>query len=224
MPPDARALRSVPKVLLKIAFLVVLIVAANIAADWIVEALSLEIRPRTEDRVHRMVMIAAVAYAVLIAIPFVPGVEIGLALIGLLGPAIVFLVYLCTLAGLLISFTVGRLVPLRGLIRLLDELSMRRASRLLAAIEPMTMDERLAFLASKAPNRALPFLLRHRYLALAVVINLPGNIVIGGGGGISLIAGASRLFSLPGFVATIALAVSPVPLAIFLLGKEVLPG
>jgi len=54
-------------------------------------------------------------------------------------------------------------------------------------------------------------------------VNLPGNILIGGGGGISLIAGASRLFSLPGFLTTIALAVSPLPLAILFFGKEILP-
>jgi hypothetical protein len=86
------------------------------------------------------------------------------------------------------------------------------------------MEDRLTFLASKAPNRYVPFLLRHRYLALAVLVNLPGNIVIGGGGGIALVAGASRLYSLPRFVATIAIAVSPVPLAVLVFGKEILSG
>jgi hypothetical protein len=78
-------------------------------------------------------------------------------------------------------------------------------------------------LTSQAPSRTVPFLIRHRYIALAVLVNLPGNILIGGGGGISLIAGASRLFSLPGFLTTIALAVSPLPLAILFFGKEFLP-
>ena len=35
----------------------------------------------------------------LIAIPFVPGVEVGLALIAMLGPAIALLVYVATVAG-----------------------------------------------------------------------------------------------------------------------------
>ncbi len=169
-------------------------------------------------------MVSAVAYALLIAIPFVPGVEIGLTLIGVLGPAIVFLVYMSTLAGLSLSFAVGRLISLGALITILDDLQLHRTSQLLRTIEPRSMEDRLAFFVSKAPNRWVPFLLRHRYFALAVVVNLPGNILIGGGGGIALMAGASRLYSLPGFLMTIALAVSPVPLAILFFGQEILPG
>ena len=209
---------------LKLGALIVLIVAANFAAEGLAEALRFEVRPNNEDLVHRMVTISAVAYAVLIAVPFVPGVEIGLTLIGMLGPPIVFLVYLSTLAGLSTSFLVGRLISLEGLIGLLDDLRFRKANRLLATISPMTPEDRLAFLVANAPGRFVPFLLRHRYIALAIILNLPGNIVIGGGGGIALMAGASRLYSVPGFLATIILAVAPVPLAILVFGKEILSG
>jgi hypothetical protein len=95
---------------------------------------------------------------------------------------------------------------------------------LLATIEPMNVEDRLAFLLSNTPNRIVPFLIRHRYFALAIVVNVPGNIILGGGGGIALIAGASKLFSLSGFLATIALAVAPVPLAILVFGNEILAG
>lgn len=209
---------------LKLGALIVLIVAANFAAEGLAEALRFEVRPNNEDLVHRMVTISAVAYAVLIAIPFVPGVEIGLTLIGMLGPPIVFLVYLSTLAGLSTSFVVGRLISLEGLIGLLDDLRFRKANRLLATISPMTLEDRLAFLVANAPGRFVPFLLRHRYIALAIILNLLGNIVIGGGGGIALMAGASRLYSVPGFLATIVLAVAPVPLAILVFGNEILSG
>ena len=80
----------------------------------------------------------------------------------------------------------------------------------------------LAVLVEKAPNRILPFLLQHRHIALALALNIPGNFVIGGGGGIAMFAGISRLYSLPAFLLIIALAVSPVPLAVFLIGKSVL--
>lgn len=167
-------------------------------------------------------MMAAAAYALLIAVPFVPGIEIGLALIGMFGPAIVFLVYVSTLAGLLIAFVVGRFVSLRWLAELLESINLSRAGGLLRTIEPMDFDERLAFIISNAPHRSIPLLLRHRYLALAIVVNVPGNIVIGGGGGISLMAGASRLYSLSGFLATIMLAVAPVPLVILVFGPQIL--
>lgn len=209
--------------LLKLFCLIVLIIAANYAVNWIVDALAFEFRPSNEDFVNRAVVVSAIAYALLIAIPFVPGVEIGLTLIALLGPAIVLLVYMSTIAGLLIGFSVGRLISLNALILLLEDIHCHRASRLLTTIKPMKMEDRLSFLISNAPHGLVPFLLRHRYIALAIAVNLPGNILIGGGGGIALVAGTSRLFSLLGFLTTIVFAVSPVPLAILLFGKDILP-
>ena len=220
----AQVLARYGPVLAKLTCLVLLIIVANVAADWVVEALKFDLRPSNEDVAHRIITICAVAYALLIAIPFVPGVEICLTLIGMLGPRIVFLVYVSTLAGLSIGFAVGRLIPPAGLISVLRDLHFHEASHLLETIEPMDTEKRLSFLVSHVPNRFVPFLLRHRYLALAMVINLPGNIVIGGGGGIAVMAGVSNLYSIPGFLATIALAVAPVPLAILLFGKTVLPG
>lgn len=222
MPINTSIVRTHWQILLKLLVLIALIIAANFVSSWIVDSLHVEIRPSNEDFVHRMLVTAAVAHAVLIAIPFVPGVEVGITLIAMLGPAIVLLVYVSTVVGLLLSFIVGRLVSLRWLANLLEDINLRQASRLISAIEPMDRTERLNYLVSKAPNRFVPFLLRHRYLALAVLINVPGNVVIGGGGGISLLAGASKLYSIPGYFVTIALAVSPVPIAVLIFGKDVL--
>lgn len=62
----------------------------------------------------------------------------------------------------------------------------------------------------------LPFLLRHRYLVLALLFNFPGNAIIGDGGGIGLIAGMSRLFPFPKYLLLVCVAITPVPL-LFLL-------
>jgi hypothetical protein len=59
-------------------------------------------------------------------------------------------------------------------------------------------------------------LVRHRYLALAFALNLPGNSLIGGGGGIALSAGMSGLYPMPAYLASVAVAVAPVPLLIAL--------
>ena len=203
--------------------IVALILVGNYLAGWIADALQVDVRPSNEDMVHRMIMIASAIYAVLIAIPFVPGVELGLAIIGMLGPAIVFLVYLSTLVGLTISYSIGRLIPAATLIALFDALHLHRAAKLLRAVEPLGPRERLEFLLARAPNRIVPFLLAHRYIALIVLINLPGNFLIGGGGGICMLAGFSRLYSAPAFLAAITVAVAPVPLAILLFGKMILP-
>lgn len=216
----------VPKVywqiLVKLSCLILLIIAINFAADWVVGILKIELRPFNEELIHKTLMVSSIIFGLLVAIPFVPGVELGITLIAMFGPPIVFLVYLSTLIGLSISFIIGRLISLRSLVTLFENLKLKRSSQLLNKVEPLKMEDRLGFLISQAPSRLVPFLIRHRYIALAILVNLPGNILIGGGGGISLIAGASRLFSLPGFLITIALAVSPVPLAILIFGKEIL--
>ena len=198
----------------RLALLIAIILAANFVAGWMLDALHIDIRPTNEEFVHRIIMTSAAAYAVLLAIPFVPGVEVGLAIIGMLGPQIVLLVYLCTLAGLTLSFSIGRLVPLAWIAAVFAFLNLRRGKTLLDDLAPLDRDARVQFLVGRAPNRLVPFLLRHRYVALAVMLNLPGNFLVGGGGGIAMIAGISRLISLPGFLVTIALAVAPVPLAV----------
>ncbi len=81
-------------------------------------------------------------------------------------------------------------------------------------------DRAVSLMLDRSPKRFFPFLLRHRYLALMAAVNLPGNIVIGGGGGIALIAGLSRLFFPSVFVLTVAIAISPVPLAWLMFGEN----
>jgi hypothetical protein len=64
-------------------------------------------------------------------------------------------------------------------------------------------------------SRFWSFLSRYRYLTIAVLFNIPGNYLIGGGGGISLACGISRRISWKWFLLTVVLAVSPVPLLAF---------
>jgi hypothetical protein len=84
------------------------------------------------------------------------------------------------------------------------------------ALAPLGPEERLRYLTKSAPSRIVPFLLRHRYLIIGALFNVPGNALIGGGGGIGLIAGMSRLFPFPMYLLLICLAITPGPI-IFLL-------
>lgn len=208
----------------KIVGLISLLIAANFLAHGIADALNFQIRPGNEDAVHRTIMVSAALYSILLAIPFVPGAEVGLAMMTVLGPAIAFLVYVCTVAGLSLSFILGRMVPLSALIRFTKDINFNRTNKLLKDIETRGKQERLAYLADIAPNRFIPALLRFRYLALGIALNIPGNFLIGGGGGIALFAGISRLYSFSGFLLTIAIAVAPVPIAVLVFGTEFLAG
>lgn len=207
---------------IRIAIIVLLVVAANLAGSYVASTLNLRIE-QSAVLARWGIVAFAVAYTGLLAIPFVPAAEIGMVLLAMHGRTVVLLVYLCTVTGLSISFLAGRLVPLQVIARLCRFLRFERIAALLVEIEDMALPERLSHLIANAPNRAVPFLLRHRYLALALALNLPGNSVIGGGGGIALIAGSARLFSIAGFLAAIAIAVSPVPLAVYVFGVMFFP-
>lgn len=200
----------------KAAAFAALIVVASQVDDWVVEALGFYLYPATEPMLHRTIMLAIVAYMLLMVIPFCPGIEIGLALMMLLGAEIVPLVYGATVLALLLAFLAGRLLPASVIIKTFDRLRMHRARDMIARLEPLEPASRLALLQGSSSRRWVRSLLRYRYVALAVALNTPGNIVLGDGGGIALAAGFSRLFTLPAFLLTILIAVAPVPIAVAL--------
>jgi hypothetical protein len=203
---------------LRVAALLAFVVAATWASHLVRDALDLNIVPTNEQAVHRMIMLGTLAYIVLLALPFVPGAEIGFAMLTAFGAAIVPLVYGATVLAMMLSYGVGRLLPASVLERLLAVLRLRRAANLVARASPLSPEARLAMLLDAAPPRVVALALRHRYVALAISVNMPGNVVVGGGGGIMLMAGMSGIFTpLPTLVA-IAIAVSPVPIAVLFLG------
>jgi uncharacterized membrane protein YdjX (TVP38/TMEM64 family) len=212
--------RNVLRTALKLALLVGLLIAAKYAGDLLLERLKPEnLTPSTEPALHRLIMVTMAMYIVLMMLPFLPGAEIGLAMMMMFGPKIAPLVYGSTVLALALSFMVGRLVPQDAVIGLFQALRLRRAADLLRAIGPMDTDERIRFMLRGRSSTVVPFLMRHRYIALIALINLPGNVLIGGGGGISLVSGFSRIFSFPGFLLAVALAVAPVPLTIMMAGR-----
>jgi len=165
-----------------------------------------------------ILLIALVIYAVLIAIPFVPGVEIGLSVLAAGGAGIAPLVWLATASGLSLAFVAGCTVPIAWLRRVLTDLHLLRAAQLVARFEALPRKGRVAFVHSLLPRKYCGWIVKYRYLNLAVLINIPGNSVIGGGGGIAFVSGLSGTFRAPLAMLTIALATAPVPLAVWLFG------
>lgn len=165
---------------------------------------------------HKAAMTATVVYIVPMAIPFMPAVEIGLTMPILFGSRIAFLIYMSTVAALILSYAVGRLLPANSAARAFGVPGFDRARKFVERMIPLSTEERIALIARESPAGMAPFLLLHRFIALAVLLNLPGNVLIGGGGGIALVAGMSRLYSLPAYLLTSACAVAPVPLTLFL--------
>lgn len=189
-----------------------LLVGGWLAGTWLDGLVAIDIRPETEARLHRTVMTATALFVVTSALPFVPGAEVGFALLMMFGARIALLVYLSMVGALTLGFLAGRLLPEGGIARVFDLLGLAKARDLMRQMAGLGPEERLELLLAKAPTRFAPTLLRHRYLALLVLFNLPGNSAIGGGGGIAFIAGMSGLFTLPRYLASVAIAVAPFPL------------
>src|SRR5690606_4419115 len=136
------------KVATRIALLILLLVAANFAGNQIAAVLG--------DRIGTSPLLArwgtaalAVAYTVFLAIPFVPGAEIGMMLMAMHGTSIALLVYLCTVTGLSAAFVAGRLVPLGAGGRLARRFGRERIARFLDEFEAMSREERLSRLAER---------------------------------------------------------------------------
>lgn len=201
---------------LRIATLVALVLGIHTLGDWVSVQLQLELSPRQNAMFDAGVLLLVLAYTVTMALPFVPGIEIGLAVMLVFGPDVFLVVYACTQVALLLSFLAGRLVPLSCLAALADWLQLHRMQSTLASLEPLEPEKRLEYMLRCAPRRWVRKLIEHRYLALAVLINMPGNAMVGGAGGIGLMAGMSRVFGLPQYVFVMALATTPVPIVLWI--------
>jgi hypothetical protein len=204
----------------KLGVIVIVLLLANIGVSHIIDSLGLQIWPEYMEIVDRVVLIGILLYICLMAIPFLPGVEIGLTLMIVLGPKGVLIVYGCTLVALIVAFVIGRAIPAHLLVGLLQWLHLARAATLIDNFNQVPAKDRLSYLIDGSNLKSFRSLLEHRYLILAVLFNLPGNALIGGGGGIAMAAGMSRLYPLPIYIFVVATAILPIPL-FFLLFKSV---
>ena len=180
---------------LRLAVLAAVLLALSGTGGWAAGLCDLKSWVAQGELVSVPACLGAAAYTLAMALPFVPGIEIGLALMLVLGGPGIVLVYLCTQLALALSYLAGRVVPPATLARAFAYFGMERARRLVAA-----------------PGTAIP----RPGLALAALLNLPGNAVIGGAGGIGMLAGMTRALSLPRYLLLVALATTPVPIVLLL--------
>jgi hypothetical protein len=193
-----------------------IVAVLNGLGGWLGAQIGVGHLPQAHEPLDALWLALALVYVLAMALPFVPGIEIGLGLMLLLGDTGILLVYLCTQLALALSFLAGRLVPVAVLAALFRTLKFERASQLLAGLAASPREERLQCLARGVAGRWPGRVLKHRYVALALMLNLPGNAVAGGAGGLGLLAGASRLFSFPRYCLLMAVATSPLPLLMLL--------
>ena len=196
----------------KLLLLGMFLFGASQAGQWITAELEPALHPGRAANFSYAIALCITVYVILLALPFVPGIEVGLGLMIMFGGAVVPLVYAATIFALVLSYLMGRLVPEAAIIRFCEKLDLKRPAELLRQLSALDRQQRIEFLARTSSSRIPPGILRYRFAMLIVALNLPGNSLVGGGGGIGLLVGFSRLFSLPEYVLAVAIAVSPVPL------------
>jgi hypothetical protein len=205
------------RVRIAIAFcsVIMLYVLGHIIAGTFVDHIHLA----SDDRsVAAVIAVATAVYFVLLAIPFMPAAELGVVMLVVFGAKASLPIYGSTVAALTLAYLVGRLLSAESVATALGHLGLGMARDFLLRLDPLSSEERQSLLAALLPSRIAGSVVRLRFLVFAVLFNLPGNVVIGGGGGIALLAGMSKLFSLPAYLLTVALAVAPVPLLVYLAG------
>lgn len=166
--------------------------------------------------------ISLIVYAILIAIPFMPGIEVGIALLLLQGATVAPFVYLATITGLMTAYLIGNRIPFGWLHKFFCDLGMRRVCDFLNQIETTPADQRLARQRDVLPSWLAKLTVDYRYGSIGVLLNVPGTFAIGGGGGILMAAGLSRLFDGWAMLLTLAIATLPVPLLVWLMGVSII--
>ena len=159
-------------------------------------------------------LVCAVMLAILLSLPFVPSVEMGLMMMAVFGSDGAAAAWLATIAGLSMAYAAGRYMPTGWAVALLMRYGLVQKDRDPDKSLMAELRERLRLSGGKG-HKAAAFLMRNRYLLFAVLLNTPGNSVLGGGGGIALVSGFARLYRWHWFVLTVALASLPIPFLVF---------
>ena len=206
------------RLLVRLGVILIAALALHFAVNWLGEEVKHVDSGGKKVMFTGMLLLILLSYAFVIAIPFVPGVEIGLTLMAMQGAKIAPLVFLFTLIGLSLAFLAGHLLPYPLLSRFLETWGLRRTAQMVQDIAPLDLEQRTSLMKSRLPMVLGPLFVNWRYVFLAILINIPGNMVLGGGGGICFSAGLSRLFRPVWALLTLALAVAPVPAAFYFLG------
>lgn len=166
-------------------------------------------------------LLGAFVYVLVLALPFVPGVEIGLLLMILFGREGVIAAYVATILGLSLAYLVAQTVPTNIMLKWMNKLGLPDTENdPKDAIDAIVVGRNAT---QGATARLGNFLHSHRHITLAVCLNLPGNSVLGGGGGIAVLCGLSRQFHWWRYVFTLIVATAPLPLLVLIGQVELEP-
>ena len=182
----------------------VLVIAAGFVFYFDVAAQLQSISERNSDAVFYSLIIACVCYGLLLMLPFVPALELGLLLMSIYGADGIIGAYVATVSALMLSFFVG------------CKLGQHRKIHW-SANESKTQTSRQKQIRNRLLMGFYKNVSRRPYMSLALLLNMPGNVVLGGAGGIAMMAGASGHMQFFRYGLTVMLATSVLPI-LFMVG------
>lgn len=226
MPRPAPRKRFPWKLVIVLALLGGIILAfflgGHAAFEWVKELAEKARNPVT-------LTILGLAYTLLLAIPGVPGLEVGLVMMVVFGEIGIIAVWVCTVLGLNLTYFVGRRIPrekLKSWLAPKDVPEHELPSFAVGQADTFTLVLERNKLGRKVLKWTGPPGGWRRYALVGFLLNMPGNFIIGGGGGIALFCGTSDDIKWRPFVLTTALAAMPIPLMFYfglLTVREVFP-
>ncbi len=205
-------LKSPPRLALVASVLLVLIVLERMyfhAPETVMEWL----RNLEPGQAALPLLLGVAAYMLLLSLPFLPGMELGILLMAFFGKEGTVLVYLGTVGGLNLAYLLGRWLPVRWTPARISRLAAHEEEEEGGLVEHLLNKTRWGRRLGSGQRSTLA---TSPYLLLALLLNLPGNFLLGGGGGISMVFGITRLLSWRSFFLTVCLATAPVPLLVLL--------
>lgn len=131
-------------------------------------------------------LVTSIIYGIALAIPYLPSIEVGYILMVIFGQKGILCVYLATTFGLLTAYLIGQNL---------------QAKTLLPRLINIPIIDSL-----KVPS----------YLTLIILLNTPGNVAIGGGGGIAMNFGHHKRLGVISFIFWSLLGTLPLPLLMFI--------
>ena len=208
------SISSTGKLVSKVVLLLAFVAALNYAGHCLTEYLDQEIWPHSPQYLDQIIIVMMLIFFVFMTLPFLPAIEISLVLLALVEIKGVLVIYGLTILALSLAYGMGHRMPLHVLVRILYFFHLTKAAAVFARIAEADPASRLEMLQQEINSSMAQRWVRHRYLLLALLLNMPGNAVIGGGGGIAMLCGMSGLVSYPKFLLTTLLAALPIPMLV----------
>ncbi|NRF62046.1 hypothetical protein [Vibrio coralliilyticus] len=132
----------------------------------------------------QLLLVLLFMYSILLALPYVPSAEIALCILLVLGSQSALIVYMFTILGLSIPYFAGRYFRIKKSIQVDHFIAGSNVLKWASSMSPM--------------------------LSLSLLLNMPGNSVVGGGGGIGIVYGSSNLLPPLKYILGVSMAALPV--------------